>query len=173
MLSFTRKTDYALISLAHCARELVVHKGNVWCSAREIATHYGMPMPLLMNVLKALTQAGLARSERGPRGGYQLAKPPEEITLCEIIEAVNGPFILVKCLEKPDPALAKKAKFGNCELSARCPVRPQVCRVHHRLLGFLKEVTLAEITNHSTCHAMVNTTSKSGAQEHEISHLPR
>ena len=168
MLAFTRKTDYALISLAH-----IVHKGDVWCSAREIATRYGMPMPLLMNVLKALTQAGLARSERGPRGGYQLARPPEEITLCEIIEAVNGPFTLVRCLEHPDPALAsKKAKFGNCELSAQCPVRPQVHGVHHRMVGFLKEVTLAEITSHATFPAEANVTAKPGAQKHEIAHLP-
>ena len=168
MLAFTRKTDYALISLAH-----IVYKGNVWCSAREIATQYGMPMPLLMNVLKALTQAGLARSERGPRGGYQLARPPDEITLCEIIEAVNGPFTLVKCLEQPDPALAwKKAKFGNCELSSHCPVRPQVHGVHRRLVGFLKAVTLTDITGRSTASAEANVTAKPGAQKHEITHLP-
>lgn len=95
MLSFTRKTDYALISLVHIARE----KGQC-CSAREIASHYGMPMPLLMNILKVLNQHGITRSVRGPRGGYQLAKSPEDITLYEIILAVDGPVALVHCLEK-------------------------------------------------------------------------
>ena len=167
MLAFTRKTDYALISLAH-----IVYKRNVWCSAREIATRYGMPMPLLMNVLKALTQAGLACSERGPRGGYQLAKPPEEITLCEIIEAVNGPFTLVKCLEKPDHDQKKKAKFGNCVLSGQCPVRPQVHGVHHRLVGFLKEVTLADITSKAHFPTEADATEKPGAHKHEVAHIP-
>lgn len=166
MLAFTRKTDYALISLAH-----IVHKQNQCCSAREIATQYGMPMPLLMNVLKALNQAGLTRSERGPRGGYHLAKPAEEITLCDIVEAVNGPFTLVKCLEKQDPEHAKDAKFGNCELSGRCPVRTQVHGVYQRMVGFLKEVTLAEITSQATCPSIANITTEPGVSKNEVAHL--
>jgi len=160
MLSFTRKTDYALISLAHMVRQQ-----GVCCSAREIATHYGMPMPLLMNVLKMLNQHGITRSVRGPKGGYQLAKPPEQIALYDIIAAVDGPVALVLCLEKPGcqsstTAMAPAEQVGdqepgksepelmrpkNCDLTSVCPVRGQVHRVHHRLVGFLKAVSLADI----------------------------
>ncbi len=56
MLTFSRKTDYALIALTHMA-----YDRDGCSSAREIAGHYGMPLPLLMNVLKQLAQAGLAQ----------------------------------------------------------------------------------------------------------------
>ena len=73
MLAFTRKTDYALIALTHMA------KHSEECnSAREIAGLYGIPLPLLMNILKQMAQRGLAQSVRGPRGGYRLAMPPEK-----------------------------------------------------------------------------------------------
>ena len=166
MLSFTRKTDYALIALAH-----IVHKNNRCCSAREIATHYGMPIPLLMNVLKSLHHAGLARSERGPRGGYQLAQDPKEITLCEIVEAVNGPFTLTRCQEEPDPTLSVDAKYGNCELSGKCPVRSQVHVVYERMVSFLKNCTLADITGESVCPDEVNNTTEPGVSENEVAHL--
>ena len=159
MLSFTRKTDYALISLVHIARE----KGQC-CSAREIASHYGMPMPLLMNILKVLNQHGITRSVRGPRGGYQLAKSPEDITLYEIILAVDGPVALVHCLEKKECGINVTGKDTivetvhlsrprGCDLKTVCPVRGQVHRVHHKLVGFLKEVNLKDLTGHGSPRA--------------------
>ncbi len=141
MLSFTRKTDYALISLAH-----LVHASGNCCSAREIATRYGMPMPLVMNILKSLAQQGLIRSERGPRGGYVLAKPPNEITLHDIIAAVDGPVALVYCLDKVAGRNGRGVRAQGCELIGKCPVRSHVHKVHYRLVGFLKDVTLAEMT---------------------------
>jgi Rrf2 family protein len=145
MLSFTRKTDYALISLAHLASAA----GNS-CSAREIATNYGMPLPLVMNILKSLAQHELIKSERGPRGGYQLAKLPADITLHDIITAVDGPVALVYCLDKVVGRNGRGTRSGGCELTPRCPVQKHVHGVHHRLVGFLKEVTLAEMTGAST-----------------------
>jgi Rrf2 family protein len=93
MLTLTRKTDYALIALTHLSQNR-----ETCTSAREIATLYGLPLPLLMNVLKLLGQQGLAKSVRGPKGGYQLALPASEITLHDIILAVEGPIQLVQCI---------------------------------------------------------------------------
>ena len=98
MLTFSRKTDYALIALTHMAQDQ-----NGLCSAREIADYYGMPLPLLMNVLKQLAQAGLAQSARGPRGGYTLALQPEDISLNQVVRAVEGPIKLVHCAGPPVP----------------------------------------------------------------------
>lgn len=221
MLSFTRKTDYALISLAHIARS----QGNC-CSAREIATHYGMPMPLLMNILKVLNQHGITRSIRGPRGGYQLAKAPKDVTLHDIIAAVDGPVALTHCLEKIvfDDARAHEKNMspsqdssgteiaptgaqdlgvgckdyahgkGNgarpepedCSLRQVCPVRGQVHRVHHRLVAFLQEVTLADIVEKAVWRGGVTNvaggdgpaatgfveTTNGGVPRHEVAHLP-
>ncbi len=139
MLTLTRKTEYALIALTHMAGE-----GESCSSAREIASRYNMPVPLLMNVLKLLTQQGLAKSIRGPRGGYRLALPATEISLNDVIRAVEGPVHLVTCLDhtrKIDPG----SPADTCGMMPSCPVRSPIHRVHGRLVEFLKGVTLADV----------------------------
>ena len=89
MLTLTRKTDYALIALSH----LAANQGRI-VSAREIAGKYRVPLALLMNLLKLCAAAGLVESVRGARGGYRLGKPPEKITLVELVEAIEGPLKL-------------------------------------------------------------------------------
>jgi len=163
MLAFNRKTDYALISLAHMANE----PSHYW-SARKLANHYGMPLPLLMNVLKMLANKGLVRSERGPRGGYQLAKPPGRISLHDVIVAVDGPVALVQCLEKAVGKNGRGSRNGGCELSSRCPVQRSVHRIHHRLVGFLKTVTLADITGGTP---EVAASTNSHEEHHGVPHL--
>jgi Rrf2 family protein len=139
MLAFTRKTDYALIALTHLAKH-----SDECNSAREIAGRYGVPLPLLMNILKQMASRGLAQSVRGPRGGYRLAASPDKITLNDIIRAVEGPVQLVQCVEWYQNKMLGKTKTG-CELMAACPVRPTIHRVHARLVEFLSTVTLADV----------------------------
>ncbi len=143
MLAFTRKTDYALIALTHLAQH-----PDECNSAREIASRYGVPLPLLMNILKLMGQRGLAQSVRGPRGGYRLAVPPEKISLNDIIGAVEGPVQLVQCVEWYQNKARGKLKTG-CDLMAACPVRPTIHRVHARLVEFLSTVTLADVVDNS------------------------
>ena len=166
MLSFTRRTDYALISLAH-----LVHETGCCCSARGIATRYGMPLPLVMNILKCLAQYELIKSERGPRGGYQLAKSPTEITLYDIIAAVDGPVALVYCLDKVVGRNSRGARAEGCELTPTCPVRSHVHRVHHRLVGFLKEVTLEDMTG-GPAGLCCPTCDVEKEDAHEVANLP-
>ena len=169
MLSFTRKTDYALISLTHMACQ-----GSNSSSAREIATRYRMPMPLLMNVLKVLTQHGLARSERGPRGGYQLARPAEEINLHDIIAAVDGPVALVLCVrgaQRRDQSASGERQACGCELTSLCPVRGAVHKVHDKLVKMLKEVTLADLADHAKRSRAPRATPTTRETEHEVAHL--
>jgi len=134
MLALTKRIDYGLIALAH----LAVHREQV--AAREIAARYRMPQALLMNVLKSLAQHGLVRSSRGSRGGYELAREPESITLNDVIEAIEGPVRLVKCA-----GLEGLGPTQRCELLKVCPVSGPVRRLHRRLKDFLCDVTLAEI----------------------------
>ncbi len=141
MLAFTRKTDYALIALTHLAQH-----PNECNSAREIASRYGVPLPLLMNILKQMTQRGLAQSVRGPRGGYRLATSPDKISLNDIIGAVEGPVQLVQCVDWYQNKARGKLKTG-CDLMAACPVRPTIHRVHARLVEFLAGVTLADVVD--------------------------
>ena len=134
MLGLTRKTDYALIALTH-----MVRAGESVSSAREMATCYRMPLPLLMNVLKALTQSGLVRSSRGPKGGYTLAGNAEDITLSQLIDAIEGRPALVQCARDHDEP------EQGCDLVDVCPIRSPVHKVHNRLQRFLHEITLADI----------------------------
>ncbi|TWT45770.1 HTH-type transcriptional regulator IscR [Phycisphaerae bacterium RAS1] len=135
MLSLTRKSEYALIAVCHLARA----ESRV-VSAREIAAQHHVPLPLLMNVLKVLGQAGIINSVRGARGGYSLSTPAEALTLSELIEAVEGPVRLVRC-GPPHEAHAD----GACDLSGRCLIKQPVLRIHEELRRFLAGITLAEI----------------------------
>jgi len=133
MLSLTKKSEYALVAVCHLARA----QQSV-TSARQIAEQHAVPLPLLMNVLKKLGHAGQVRSVRGARGGYQLAVRPEQLTLSEVIEAVEGPLHLVECVK------ASSAGRG-CKRSSCCSIRRPVHRLHQRLVEFFGRVTVADL----------------------------
>lgn len=138
MLSLTKKTDYALIAMSRLAAN-----PEAVFSAREIAQDFHVPLPLLMNVLKKLCASGLVRSVRGARGGYSLARPAAEVTLADLIVALEGPMKLAQCS-------SAKGDDGNgqphgCRLGEKCPIQGPLQRVHERLRDFLENVTLAEI----------------------------
>ncbi len=135
MLGLTKKTEYALIALSHLARD-----GDCRTSAREIADRYNVSLPLLMNILKTLTQKGLVRSTRGARGGYCLAGPADGITLEDVILAIEGAISLTQCTAD-DGGAAK----GLCGLAPSCPVRSPVGRINQKFREFLRQVTLADV----------------------------
>lgn len=135
MLALTKKTDYALIALAHLARQ---PEGVV--SARAIAAVYHLPLPILTNILKTLAHAGVVVSERGAAGGYGLARPAETITLHELIAVIEGPFRFVRCfVSEPE------TNQSLCDLEATCPIRLPAHRIRERLKDFLENVTLADL----------------------------
>lgn len=141
MLSLTRKSDYALVALASLARAAPDK-----LSAREIAERYRVPLPLLMNVLTELVRHGMISSTRGVKGGYRLARAPEDITLAQLIEAIEGPVRLTLCChgesgEESEP----RTEELECSLMESCPVRDPVRKVHAILHRFLDEVTLAHL----------------------------
>jgi Rrf2 family protein len=135
MLALTRRTEYALIAVTYMARnpERVI-------SAREIARRHRVPLPLLMNVLKILSNKKLVSSVRGAKGGYRLAEPPAEISLARIIEAVEGPLRLVQCA---GPRTGRQKE--PCERTEFCPVRKPVQKLHLKLKSFFGDVSLADI----------------------------
>jgi len=85
VLTLTRKVDYALIGLAH-----LVESPDRTVSAREIAQRHGLPLALLMKILKALHQHGVLISTRGVKGGYQIAIDLDHLSLARLIEMVEG-----------------------------------------------------------------------------------
>ena len=87
-MKFTAACDYAVRALAH----LAAAKDNPVVASQHIAQARGIPERFLLKVLRPLVAARILYSLKGPNGGYRLAKAPKEITLLEIIEAVDGPI---------------------------------------------------------------------------------
>ncbi len=137
MLALTRKTDYALIALSYLVEQQT--QGDNPVSAKRIAETFGLPLPLLMNILKELVQAKILTSTRGPRGGYSLATKPAQLSLLEVITALEGPIRLTQCADRL-PVLGQ-----GCELSANCPIRGTVRSLHQRINQFLAEMTLQDL----------------------------
>lgn len=135
MLTLTRKTEYGLIAVCHLAQV-----GEKVVSARDIAKEQAVPLPLLMNVLKRLHRVGYVASVRGAHGGYTLTAAPEQLTLADVIEAVEGPVHLVRCTNPSRTA-------RKCDRTARCFIRRSVAQVHNGLREFLGAVTIADMLN--------------------------
>lgn len=136
MFSLTRKTDYALVALAGLARPELSR-----ASSRDLAERFDLPLPLLRNILKRLTNRGLVISSRGPQGGYRLARDPARITLAELVEAIEGPVQLAVCC-RPDKDVAGQAA---CELEGSCEVQQPVRRINRLMRSVLNSITLAQV----------------------------
>ena len=96
-----------------------------------------------MNVLKTLAKQGLVTSTRGAHGGYKLAREPEQITLKNVIEAIEGPVMLFQCSRgKRSPDSVK-----GCDRQDVCPISIPARKVANRMRDFLDGVTLTDIVN--------------------------
>ncbi|MFP4055088.1 MAG: RrF2 family transcriptional regulator [Phycisphaerae bacterium] len=135
MLSITKKAGYGMVAMTH----LATLSDDRVSSAREIAELFGVPVSLLMNVLKELSSAGLVASTRGAKGGYRLARPAAEVTMADILTALEGPIRLADCVEGNDD----KA----CKLVDGCPIVDPVHRVNRRISDILTQVTLEEMAD--------------------------
>ena len=134
-----RKTDYSLVALAALGQEKLAGEGPL--SARQISARHDLPLPLLMNALKELHRAGVICSRRGVGGGYYLDREPEEITLKDVIEALEGPVCVTLCSDDHPHDHA-----GNpCQLVCFCPISNPMKRFNGMLNDFLAKVTLQNL----------------------------
>ena len=152
MLALTRKTEYALVAMTHLAG---LGPGEL-ASTRKIAGLFGVPTSLLMNVLKKLASEGYVESTRGARGGYRLARAPEQINLADLVGALEGPVRLADCMGGEGGDNGRQA----CRIAGKCPIADPVRRVGHKLTAFLKEFTLAEIVDGPDLKAEVSRSKK-------------
>ncbi|MCC7406576.1 MAG: Rrf2 family transcriptional regulator [Phycisphaeraceae bacterium] len=145
MLSLTRKTDYALVALARLAADS--HNGSSTpVSAREIAEAHGLPLPLMMNILKKLHRAGLISSTRGIHGGYVLTHEPRAIRLTTVIEAIEGPLRVAACCHDEDPAAEHESDAArSCPAVKLCPITDSVRLLNQNIRAYLHGYTLADL----------------------------
>jgi len=104
-------------------------------SAGEIAAAIHVPVPTVSKILKILARAGLVVSLRGAKGGYLLARPANEISLVDIIHAMDGPIGMTECSVTP----------GVCSQEAACVVRSNWQRINREVLGVLQTITLDQM----------------------------
>lgn len=140
MLSFTRKVDYAVVALARLAEQAEAAGGPM--SARQIASDYGLPLPLLMNLLKDLQRGGVITSTRGAHGGYLLAEPPQSISIMQVIEAVEGAPELTPCCGEN---YGMNPEERTCRMVGSCPMSESMKRLHAKVIEMLEQVTLADM----------------------------
>ena len=128
MLRITKLTDYAIVILTHCADE-----EHAQHTTKDLADRSRLPLPTVGKVLKTLARSGLVVASRGKYGGYSLAKPPAQISIAEIIEAVEGPLAITECSEAP---------AGRCEIESCCPVRANWQKISAIVRRALQNVSL-------------------------------
>ena len=130
MLRVTKLTDYATVVLT----VLASHPGDV-LSATELAEHAGLEPPTVSKLLKPLAQAGLVEGLRGVRGGYRLARDADDITLIEIVEAMEGPLAITECSQD----------HSQCGIAHQCGVRSNWRLINDVVADALRGVTLAQM----------------------------
>ena len=103
-MKVSRSTGYAILAAGY----MVKHQKEPIILSQRIAKEYNIPLEYLLKILQQLVRANVLNSKRGPRGGFSLARSPREITMLEIVEAVDGPMISTLNMAKQ----AKGEKFG-------------------------------------------------------------
>jgi len=133
MLQLTKRTEYGLIALTHLAS----HEGVQ--SVRSISEHYPVPRRLLAEVLKDLQRSEFVESHRGAQGGYTLSRPATEITLAEVVGALEGHPSLASCE-------SLGAYVGNtCNVEAVCPIKSPIHSLRESIWRMLERTTLSDL----------------------------
>ena len=113
MIRITKQTDYGIVLLTHLAAN-----PERQYTAPELAAEARLPLPMVSKILKLLARDGLLASHRGVKGGYSLARPAEEISMAEIIAALEGPIAITECVSDEQRLLARGALPGAQQLAA-------------------------------------------------------
>ena len=133
MVRLSKLADYGLVLMACLARR----RGDVPLrTARDLARESRLPLPTVSRLLKALLQGGLLESRRGNHGGYFLAREPREISLWEIIAALEGPVALTEC---------STGVSGLCELEECCSIRESQMLISRTVRKVFEGITLSDL----------------------------
>lgn len=130
-MQITRQADYALRAMLYLAQLEKDQKA----ATSKIAEEKEIPPSFLAKIISQLSIAGLIRTSRGAHGGVELARSPEEISLLDVVEAIDGPISLNECTS--DPSVCS---FGN-----NCPLHEVWCEVKADLVKKLREVTFDQL----------------------------
>ena len=131
-MRLTHLADYAVVLMTAAARR----DAGARLSATELAGETGVPLPTAQKLMGQLAASGLLTSARGAGGGFALSRPAGDISLADIVEAVEGPISLTMCSDGIN---------HECALDKHCRVKPHMGIVGAKVRGALGAVSLQEL----------------------------
>ena len=134
-MRLTHLADYAVVMMTAAARRNAGER----LSAAELSVETGVPLPTAQKLMGKLASAGLLHSARGAGGGFALARPGNEISLADVIEAVEGPIAMTQC--------SGSDEASDCALDAHCRVKPHMNIVSNAVRGALGAVSLDSLAS--------------------------
>jgi Rrf2 family protein len=134
-MQITRQADYAVRAVLHLARI----NGNQRAATSQVAQEQRIPPSFLAKIISQLSIAGLLHTSRGARGGVTLAREAKDITLLEVIEAIDGPIMLNECV----------GDGSTCTFDEDCPLRPVWCEAQNELVTRLKSTNFHQLLEQS------------------------
>ncbi len=138
MLKFSKKADYGLMAVQHIASVQFgdLRKARV-VNTKEIAEEYHIPVELLAKVLQTLAKHGIVESQNGPKGGYLLVKNAREITIAQVLEAIEGPLGITDCYQEQEAT--------SCSCFNHCNIRTPLLKVQDSIYQLLNSMTVADM----------------------------
>ena len=135
-MQITRQADYAVRAVYY----LTKLGPDSRAATSQIAEEQHIPPSFLAKIISQLSVAGLLHTSRGARGGVSLARDPEEISLLDVVEAIDGPILLNECV----------ADDGACTFSEDCPMRPIWCDAQKHLVGKLESTSFSKLATNGS-----------------------
>ena len=129
-MQITRQADYAVRAVLYLAKN-----GDQRAATSQVAQEQRIPPSFLAKIISQLSIAGLLHTSRGARGGVTLAREPREISLLEVVEAIDGPIQLNECV----------GENAVCNFDNDCPLRPVWCDAQEELVKKLKQTNFAQL----------------------------
>jgi len=134
-MKLSKKSEYGLRALI----ELTLAYGKTSLQRHDIADRQRIPVEFLEQILLALKRAGLLSSRRGMKGGYQLIKRPDDITVGQVIRILDGPLAPIGCVSKTVYQKCRDCPYAD---KALCPVQQVMGPVRDAIAGILDNYTL-------------------------------
>jgi FeS assembly SUF system regulator len=134
MIRLSKLTDYAIVVLTEMARSGT----DATFPVHTLALRSSVPEPTVAKLMKALTRGGIVQSSRGTAGGYRLSRAAADISMADVVSALEGPIALTDCVGGHDDT--------GCQVERLCAVRGNWDRINNALISALASVSLAEMS---------------------------
>ena len=131
-MKINKLTDYSIVILAN----LVAKDENAMHTAKELSEFSGIPLPTVTRILKILSNKGILDSQRGAQGGYELTKNSADISVAEVIEAMEGPIALTECASDD----------CGCALEPNCAVGKPWQKINKAVNDVLQNISLSDMS---------------------------